>query len=433
MAKFANPQLYLTNATPDVRFGEGLKITNSVEKSRKSANSFVKKVIKGNQTSIGQKITAGAVIDVFSISSETEINHTMYSSSETEYRNEEETFWAQKFEVEITLKKDQAFICAAEMKMYVFKAHDGSIVRLTLPTGRTHVGAFEKDRIDGFILDDTFEGTVKLMDWDKAVKIYSETEIEKNIASSNVLHQMPEPAKPCPATWHTWQRITGGNVYGITNDSQYIYGIGTDNNVYAHEISGSGSWVKIAGGNVKHIELKNGTIYGVGTDNCVYTHQLRSGSWSKLTGGDVYKIKLTPSFIYGLGTDNCIYKHPYSSGSWSKVTHSGSVKQFDIHGDTIYGVGMANTIYSHALDGSGSWLHSITDGEVWFVCTANDCIYGIGMDNCVYKHLYNGGSWQKMTTGEVKDIRLEKRVIYGVGIQNEVYKNNAEVSGHVCQ
>ena len=61
-------------------------------------------------------------------------------------------------------------------------------------------------------------------------------------------------------------------------DGGYVYGIGTNQEVY--KITG-GSWTNIAGCCVSEIAVGGGNVYGIGTNLEVYKVSVNGGSWGQ--------------------------------------------------------------------------------------------------------------------------------------------------------
>jgi len=237
--------------------------------------------------------------------------------------------------------------------------------------------------------------------------------------SANDIQQIRDTFQ-CPY----WKAMTPGTVRQLTVDGDWVYGVGTNLNVYRHQKDGRGSWQRMTAGSVTRIVIDGAYIYGVGTNLNVYRHLKDGrGSWQRMTPGSIRDIVIDGQYIYGVGTNLNVYRHRKDgSGSWQWMT-PGSVTQITIDGAYIYGVGTNLNVYRHLKDGRGSWQH-LTPGSVRQITIDGANIYGIGPDARVYRHNKHGsGGWQRLTDPAVAWIETNGQWVFATGTNGRVYRH----------
>ena len=192
-----------------------------------------------------------------------------------------------------------------------------------------------------------------------------------------------------------WTKVAGCCIYQISVSHGYIYGIGSNNNVYRVGVGG-GSWQHITPGSVKHITVSDKAqralpiIYGVGTNNNVYgTAALYGSIWRSLHRwihhgvGSVVQTSISDGIVYGLGTDGSAYKL-VNKNNWQNLggtnisgilMHKGKLVALQKDGSlSIKGVGQ--------ISGPNSNIKSIMGGNP--IDTVSKC------------KKYHSGNWQSM-------------------------------------
>ena len=140
-----------------------------------------------------------------------------------------------------------------------------------------------------------------------------------------------------------WQQLTPGEVTNIAVDSThtFIYGVGLDLAVYRARINPSGisEWIKLTSGSVKQIQLYEDNIFGIGTDNNIYVHDVSGkGNWIKFDDqpkDGVIWLEIRKNYMYAIKTDNTLAKRQIfneapnpilGSGKWSSpLPNKGSL------------------------------------------------------------------------------------------------------------
>ena len=99
-----------------------------------------------------------------------------------------------------------------------------------------------------------------------------------------------------------WSNIAGCCVTHIAVDGGYVYGIGTNQEVYKVSVNG-GAWANIAGCCVTNIVVDGGYVYGIGTNQEVYKVSVNGGARANIAGCCVTNIAVGGGNVYGIGTN----------------------------------------------------------------------------------------------------------------------------------
>lgn len=145
-----------------------------------------------------------------------------------------------------------------------------------------------------------------------------------------------------------WSRITNSWVKFIKCYKGRIYGIGSNNYIYYVPISG-GDWKLLPSSRgssccVTNIDIADDYIYGVGTNLNVYRRKLE-GTWERIVGGSVTQIQVYGGYVYGIGTNNYVYRVPISGGSWEQLPSSCCVRWITIADGQMFGLGMNYSLW----------------------------------------------------------------------------------------
>ena len=184
-----------------------------------------------------------------------------------------------------------------------------------------------------------------------------------------------------------WKQITNnGEVKLFRINNNTIYGLGTNNKIYKRLLSSNpksnwelmnitSDWFDILNnviwtrsgfnmftyennklihktpGAVSNITIVGNLIYGTGSDKVVYKRELTDPvnvKWKKVGGNNIIQVFGYEKSLYALQSNGLIVKLVHSN-KFVNVTKNGSVKSIFIYKNTIYGVGLDNSIYTHPL------------------------------------------------------------------------------------
>ena len=198
MAQRSNPVTYLTLISQEIFSGpvQHLKITK--EESHSSSFSFSQRVIHENSFSLDSKTSVGGIIDVFNISNDTEVKYATYSKTDTRFSKHEADFFATKCAWEGALTRNQYFVQAAEMKMYVFKDPTSVTKHIVLPTGVVIVGAYSLDNLLEVTLDETWKILLEHSGWIASKQCYSIDQLQQQIEKGRIptiKNEFPDPTQ----------------------------------------------------------------------------------------------------------------------------------------------------------------------------------------------------------------------------------------------
>lgn len=226
--------------------------------------------------------------------------------------------------------------------------------------------------------------------------------------------------------WHSFE----GWISQITSDGNYLYGVGSDRNVWYISLNGDGGWHKLSGSCcVSDICIADNFLYGIGMGRYLWRRSTNANSrWEKIstaehTGSGRIAAPLNQynSRIYGRADHhNEIWSISVNGGDFEKLANSCCVIYFVIYNNMFYGIGTDHQIYQRSID---SRWHKISNGGwVSQIAVDGNWIYGIGSNDNVYKMPINGGNWLLVSNSCcVKYIIVVNGYFYGIGTNNQVY------------
>lgn len=222
-----------------------------------------------------------------------------------------------------------------------------------------------------------------------------------------------------------------------------IYGIGLDKKIW--KWSGGSSWTQIFSSGAIQDDFaifKDGSygpfaqsilssqyILGIGLDNNVWTWN--GVQWNNdAAGGQIqgkFKALNAGSPVYGIGLDNQIWKWT-SAGGWRPLTDCCVKDDFYIVNgaeNDIWAIGLDNQIWhwNGATWGSAPASSGGKIAQKLFYVSPNQ-IYGIGLDDRIWK--WSGGSsWNPITGCCVKDdfhlANNAENDIWAIGLDNQIW------------
>ena len=185
-----------------------------------------------------------------------------------------------------------------------------------------------------------------------------------------------------------WKQLTNNGavkLFRINNNT--IYGLGTNNKIYKRlltaqpktnwepmnitcnwfDILNNKIWTRIGfnmftyennklihktPGAVSNITIIGNMIYGTGTNKIIYKRGINDSVnvvWQKVGGNNIIQVFGYEKSLYALQSNGLIVK-VVDSNKFINVTKNGSVKSIFIYKNTIYGVGIDNSIYTHPIN-----------------------------------------------------------------------------------
>jgi len=211
------------------------------------------------------------------------------------------------------------------------------------------------------------------------------------------------------------------------------YAVGKDMAVYETTVEEKSGWKKIAGGFVIKIQVSrvNGKDVLIGQGQDKYLYKWTGQNWIKFTSWRVPNYVVIEDEIFGLSEDGKIYKGKVNVGSpqmassdWEQLA-PGTVSDFAVRDDFIYGVGTDRAVWKHSRNGTGHWQR-VTHGDITQVeVDWMGDIFGLGTDKCVYKWMQ--GRWHQKSGGGITQFALCDARIHGLhedGAIRRIFKNN---------
>lgn len=178
-----------------------------------------------------------------------------------------------------------------------------------------------------------------------------------------------------------------------------VLGVGTDNYLYMRPSIQAGQWMKIpSSSNIIGIKITNSNFIAVMKNNTVCQASTPNGPWTPVpNSGSVISVTVVPENSYGfvpgswlgVGVDNKLYSSTGPGAAWVNVPGPGAVLSLVFASDgTLLGVGTDHAVYTYSGNaGSSNWLKIPNSGSIMWACfggTTGNTLYGVGMDNTVY-------------------------------------------------
>ena len=188
---------------------------------------------------------------------------------------------------------------------------------------------------------------------------------KKNLENFNEIVNFKQPPgnHPKKENLYRWREILPCCVTNITHDSDYIYGRGTDGQVYRTLLNG-GTWTLLFG--------NDGTYINPG------------------------KIMVYRGFLYGLARNKKLHRRNLNGqGEWEFIEDPEQKdlqwQDFYVHNDIVYTIGMDQQLYSRRIRDNEPYK-VFAPCCITYITIENDTIYGIGTDNAVWTYPVSAGN-----------------------------------------
>lgn len=207
-----------------------------------------------------------------------------------------------------------------------------------------------------------------------------------------------------------------------------------------------------------------------GTVGDFSTNDLRQFTFDGVENPQLVEFQVAGSTIYGLGSGSRIYSAPlgnpgsisdFSPNDLRQFTFDGTdnpqLVDFEILGDTIYGLGFGNRIYSASLGAPGSTVDfsandlrqftfdGVENPEMVDFQIVGDTIYGLAFGNRLYSaSLGAPGSIIDFSPNDLRqftfdgvdnpqlvDFQIVGNIIYGLGFGNRIYSASLGAPGSI--
>jgi hypothetical protein len=173
-------------------------------------------------------------------------------------------------------------------------------------------------------------------------------------------------------------------------------------------------------------------MYGTGTDSQVYRIQIGTNrGWELAAHCCVTQIKIYKDILYGLAGGSIYTWKIYAGPPWALLPNNKSMKYFIIKNDYIYGIQGDNSVWKRTL--TGTWYQIIGPEQPLLEITEyKNYLYGLGTDLQIYNCSINGGSWSLLPMLGARIVKLvisDNGIFYGIGTDNRTLYYKQYIDG----